>query len=57
MRAKCDSCGEVKRVNKTTGICLACRNKFREVVDEFFDGDALAPLKYALAERGAVRDG
>jgi hypothetical protein len=33
-----------------TTLCLSCRNHFREIVDEFFDGDPFAPLKYAMAE-------
>lgn len=50
MTGKCDYCGEVKRINKKTKFCAACVRQFNETVDEFFDGNPLAPLEYVLKE-------
>jgi hypothetical protein len=49
-RGKCDYCHKRRLLNKRSQFCRECWENWNQVVDEHFDGDPFAPLKYA-AER------
>ena len=46
MMGTCDYCGLKTRISKKTGLCRPCVRNMKSVVDKYFDGDPLAPLRY-----------